>query len=570
MSGRRWRPGEAARDWHSARSAGLLIAFAALLAAVPGLVVPLLMRGFLNQVLVLGNTAWVAPVLIGLVVSALTAALLSWLQWRAARMVAVRLSAAKSAALVWHLLRLPTAVVEDYGPGELTGRVSALQVSAVKAGLLLPLAFVNVLIVAVYSIVLVVLDALLGSAALCVVAISMVTAYLLLRRRQALEDAATRSNLDLTSYTTAVVTEIETIKASAAEQWVFQQWSQMRSTAGSATSELEVDGQRLGVVGPLTQVAGLGVVLALGTLLVFQGEVDLGTLVAVQGILAAVLVPTGQIVWLGVLLESINTTQRFADEIAAIPPDIEVLDRGRESVPVGQPVGLRLDEVRFGYGEQPLFDGLDLTVRAGSWVAVVGGSGSGKSTLARLCIGEIQPWSGQVAIDGTPRLDIARNRRAAVVGYVPQYPTLTPGSVLENIRMFDESISEEQVVRALESACVMDTINRRPAGLLEEVDTTGHGFSGGELQRLAIARALVRDPGLLILDEATSALDPVVEAELEARLRERKVTCLIVAHRLSTVRDADEIVVLEGGLIVQRGHFEKLRSVGRFRELVHG
>lgn len=561
---------EAIRDWGPARSAGLLIAFAALLAAVPGLVVPLLVRGFLNEVLVHGNTAWVSPVIIGLVVSALTTAALVWLQWRAARMVAVRLSAAGTAHLVWRLLRLPSAAVEDYGPGELTGRVSALQQRAVNAGLMLPLAFVNLLIIVVYSAVLLVLDALLGTAALGVVAISVSGTYLMLRRRRALQDAVTGSNLDLMSHTTEIAAAAETVKAGAAEQWVFDRWSQLRSVAGRATSELELDGQRLGLVSPLTQVAGLGVVLAMGTLLVFQGNLDLGTLVAVQGILAALLVPTGQIAWFGVLLESISSTQRCTDEIEAVKVDIEVLDGGGESVPVGQPLELRVEEVRFGYGEEPLFDGLDLTVPAGSWVAVVGGSGSGKSTLARLCIGEIQPWSGRILVGGTPRLDIERRRRATVVGYVPQYPTLMPGTLLENIRMFDESVGEAEVIRALESACAMEAVDRRPTGLLEEVDAAGHGFSGGELQRLAIARALVHNPGLLILDEATSALDPVVEAELEARLRERAVTALIIAHRMSTVRDADQIVVLEGGRIVQRGPFEEIRSVGRFRELVDG
>ncbi|MCB0924058.1 MAG: ATP-binding cassette domain-containing protein [Mycobacterium sp.] len=570
MTTRRSHLVDALRDWATARSAGLLIALAALLAAVPGLVVPLLVRGFLNQVLVLGDTAWVLPVLIGLVVSALTAAVLVWLQWRTARLVAVRLSAATTAALVWHVLRLPTSVIDQYGPGALTGRVSALQIRSVQAGLLLPLAFVNLLTIVVYGGVLIALDASLGLAVCVVVAVSVAATYLLLRRRESLQDAATSTNLDLVAHTTQVVSEVETIKASASEQWIFDRWSQVRSRAGAATSTLERDGQRLGLVGPLTQVVGLGVVLALGTVLVFRGELDLGTLVAVQGILASLLVPTSQIAWFGVLLEKIVSAQRYADEVRNVPVDVEVAERGAEPIPVDRPVRLELAGVRFGYGKEPLLDGLDLVVPAGSWVAVVGASGSGKSTLARLCIGEVQPWSGHVLLEGVPRRSICRSLRASAIGYVPQYPVLTPGSVFENIRMFDESITEAEVIRALECACVMDAIDRRPAGLFEQVDATGHGFSGGELQRLAIARALVHRPGLLVLDEATSALDPVVEAELENRLREQNVTCLIIAHRLSTVRDANEIVVLDRGRIVQRGPFEELRTAGRFRELVHG
>lgn len=566
------------RDWRSTPSSGLLIAVAALMAAVPGLAVPLLIRAFLNQVLVVGDTAWVTPVLWGLLGCALTAAALVWIQWRTARMVAVRMSATTAAALVWHMLRLPSATIDRYGPGELTGRASGLQIRAFQAGVLLPLAFVNALIIVVYSVVLVALSVQLGIAALIVVFASSIASYLLLRRRQVLQDAALRAGLDLTAQTTQVVSGIETIKANAAEQWVFDRWSQTRSAAGQATSDLEVDGQRLGLISPFTQVAGLGIVLALGTLLVFQGELTIGTLVAVQGILAALLIPAGQIVWFGVLLESVTAAQRYADEIGELPLDADVVNRGVADgavagVPQPDPskaVTLVVRDVEFGYEDLPLFSGLDLTVPAGAWVAVVGGSGSGKSTLARLCVGEIQPWSGSVLLDGVPRLDRPRSWRAAAVGYVPQHPVLVPGSILDNIRMFDPTVSEEEVERALETACIREAIDRRPAGLLEEVEAGGHGFSGGELQRLAIARALVRDPGLLVLDEATSALDSVVEAELERRLRARAMTCLVIAHRLSTVRDADEIVVLERGRIVQRGTFNSLSREGRFQELVHG
>lgn len=574
----------ATRDYREARSAAFVIALAAVLAVVPGLVVPMLVRAFLNRVLVSGNVLWEIPILVGLVACGVVTTVLVAIQWHTATLVATRLSASTSAALVWHVLRLPTSAIERFGSGGLTARVSMMQVRAFQAGVLVPLAFVNLFVIVVYAVVIVILDPIMGAAAIIVVLVSIVVSGVLLLRRRELQDASSAATVSLSEQTTKVVTDMETIKASAAEQWVFDRWSQERSASAEATSALEVDGQRLGLVSPFTQAAGLGIMLALGSLLVFRGSLDLGSFVAIQALLTSMLIPAGQIVWLGVLAEGVASPQRLADEVRDLPVDVEVSARGDLAIPGSGPLALSVRNLRFGYddagggwsgeadsiGDPPLFDGLSLEIPAGAWLAVVGGSGSGKSTLARLCVGELQPWSGEILLDEVPRLDAHRAARCAAVGYVPQYPQLTPGTVLDNVRMFDPSIPEAAVVDALTTACVLDAIDRRPGGLQEMVLATGHGFSGGELQRLAIARALVRGPRLLVLDEATSALDPIVEAQLEERLRELSVTCLVIAHRLSTVRDADEIVVLERGTLVQRGSFDELRLHGRFKELVHG
>ncbi len=548
----------------------MVVALAAVLAIVPGLVVPMLVRAFLNRVLVAGNTVWEIPILVGLVLCGLVSTVLVAIQWRTASMVATRLTASSSAALVWHVLRLPTTVVERYSAGGLTARVSLIQSRAFQAGVLVPLAFVNLLVIVVYGLVIVVLDPLMGLAAIAIVILSILTSALMLRRRRDLQSAASSASVSLSEQTTRVVTNMETIKASGSEQWIFDGWSQERSGSAAATSALEVDGQRLGLVSPFTQAAGLGIMLALGSLLVFRGSLDLGTFVAIQALLTSMLIPAGQIVWIGVLSEGVASIQRLTDEVLEIPIDVDVRRGGDVDPPGSGPISLALRDVRFGYGDEPLFDRLSLDVSAGTWLAVVGGSGSGKSTLARLCVGELQPWSGEILLDGIARLDTLRSWRCDAVGYVPQYPQLTPGTILDNVRMFDPGIPEDRVVEALRAACVLDAIERRPGGLQEPVLATGHGFSGGEMQRLAIARALVRNPRLLVMDEATSALDPIVEVQLEEQLRGLSVTCLVVAHRLSTVRDADEIMVLDRGAIVQRGSFDDLRTEGRFKELVHG
>jgi ABC-type bacteriocin/lantibiotic exporter with double-glycine peptidase domain len=231
-----------------------------------------------------------------------------------------------------------------------------------------------------------------------------------------------------------------------------------------------------------------------------------------------------------------------------------------------------LHAVDFGYDDAaaPLLNGLSIEVHAGRRIAIVGPSGGGKTTIAKLITGELRPWSGYVSLDGAPRLAVPRDRRTRDIAYVPQTPTLFPGTIRDNLTLWDDTITDEALGRAARDACIEDVILGRPGAFFHEITSTNGGFSGGELQRLAIARALVGDPRVIVLDEATSALDPVIEADVEARLRAREVTVILVAHRLSTIRDADEILVVNAGRIVQRGSFNDLSREGLFAELVHG
>lgn len=548
------------------------VALAAGLATVPGVVVPLLVRAFVNGYLVEANSGWGAPVVIGMVAAVVILGTLSLLSYRTLSSLTVRLSATESTRFTWRLLRLPVPTIQRFGLGDLTARAGAMQRYALLSGLLAPGALANIVMIVIYSLVAIVLNPVLGLTGIFVVICSILVSTRLLRRRRILQSRADATLVELTAATTGVVTSIEAIKAAGWEPWIFDRWSQQRSEAATTWSMLSQDGLRLGLMSPVTYTFGLGLILSVGSVLVFAGSLNLGTLVAIQALLLAILVPAGRLVWIGTLVESIGSIQRQADVVATLDLDPEVVSVGSGRGLTDGPIGLELRHVTFGYtpGEEPALSDVDVLVPAGTWLAVVGSSGSGKSTLSRLAVGELQPWSGSVLLDGRPRLDIPREQRALRVGYVPQYPVLMPGTIAENITMFDPDISVESIRRALVDARVLDVIEARPGGLQERVTSTGHGFSGGELQRLAIARALVRDPGLLILDEATSALDPMTEFEVSRALRDRQCTCLVVAHRLSSMRDAEHIIVMEHGRIVQQGSFDELRISGRFAELAHG
>ena len=199
----------------------------------------------------------------------------------------------------------------------------------------------------------------------------------------------------------------------------------------------------------------------------------------------------------------------------------------------------------------------------------MGRSGSGKSSIGRLIAGLYEPWTGDIQIDDKPFVEYSRAVLAREIGFVDQDTVIYQASVRDNLTMFDPDISDRDVITAAKAAQLHDDIIARPGGYDAVLKENGRDLSGGQRQRLGIARALVRQPRLLILDEATSALDARTETAVISQLQSMGCTTLVVAHRLSTVRDADEIIVLESGGIHERGNHSQLAAQnGLYRELM--
>lgn len=232
---------------------------------------------------------------------------------------------------------------------------------------------------------------------------------------------------------------------------------------------------------------------------------------------------------------------------------------------------VELRDVSFGYNilERPLVENFNFHLKSGSSIAFVGSSGCGKSTVSKIVSGLYLPWSGNVFMDGMSLKQIPKEILSCSVSTVSQDITLFSGTIRDNLTMWSSSVLEEDMIRAAKDACIHDIITKKPGAYEYELTEGGSNLSGGQRQRLEIARALVTNPTILIMDEATSALDPLVEKEIVDNIKRRGCTCVIVAHRLSAIRDCDEIIVMDRGKIVQRGTHEELKTQeGHYQRLI--
>jgi ABC-type bacteriocin/lantibiotic exporter with double-glycine peptidase domain len=357
------------------------------------------------------------------------------------------------------------------------------------------------------------------------------------------------------------------------EQDAFARWAGFHAKVLEARRNLERQTAGLRVVPPLLASLGHAGILGLGSILVMRGAMSVGDLVAFQALAARFAGPIGQLVAFGSAIPQIKADLGRIADVTAHPVDPraaadESLPADTPSLPQGS---IELRDVVFGYNpnEPPLIDGFSLSIRPGMRVALVGASGSGKSTIARLVCGIYRPWSGEVRIDGRRIEDIPPLTLANTLAYVEQDVVLFAGSVRDNVSMWNDGVDDPTLGRALRDAAIFDEIAARPGRHAHQVAEGGSNLSGGQRQRLEIARALAVDPAALILDEAMAALDPVVEAEVDGHLRRRGCTCILVAHRLSTIRDCDEIVMLGDGKVLGRGtHAELLASCPAYARLL--
>jgi NHLM bacteriocin system ABC transporter peptidase/ATP-binding protein len=551
-----------------ARSAVLFLVLAGLGLVLPGLAVPVFGQLFVDEILVGGKRDWLGPLLAGLAATALLRVLLTLLQRRYLTRLLMRLAVGMSSTFLWHVLQLPMAFFGARSPGDLVSRIQLNDYTAALLSGRLAGVALDLILVVFYGAVMLVYDRWLTVIGLGAAALHIV---LLVAQQRGRSDDALRLSVEagkLAGVAAGGLSMIETIKATAGESAFFASWAGHQAKLVDAQQRMarrdQVVGMLVSGVGRLNTLLLLGV----GALRVMDGQLSLGGLVAFQALMAGFIGPIESLTSFGLTLQELRGNMERLDDVLGHEPDASDAGAGPHRRLSGE---LSLNGVTFGYipFSPPLIEKFDLRIVPGQRVAVVGASGSGKSTVAKLVCALYRPWSGEIHFDGQSRDRLPVTALPASIGVVDQDISLFEGTVRDNLTLWDPTAAEADLVQAAKDACIHDDITQLEGGYDAFVGEGGFNFSGGQRQRLEIARALVRQPALLIMDEATSALDPETEHQVDKNLRRRGVSCLIVAHRLSTIRDCDEIVVLDRGQVVERGsHQQLLARGGRYKELI--
>jgi ABC-type bacteriocin/lantibiotic exporter with double-glycine peptidase domain len=396
------------------------------------------------------------------------------------------------------------------------------------------------------------------------VAINMGVAALISRKRVEIMRVASRDQGKLAGATVSGIDMIETLKATGSEDGFFQTWTGYQASVNAAEVRFARANQALGSLPSLVQTLSNLAVLGLGVYLVMGGGFTVGMLLAFQGFLGAFLAPASSLTVAGQSLQEMRTDMERIDDVMRYPEDNAKAHVEQSETYSKLKGGVSMKDVTFGYSPlaPPLIEQFNMELKPGSSVAFVGSSGCGKSTLAKLISGLYKPWSGEIRFDGTPATEIPHEVITGSLGVVDQDITIFGDSIASNIKMWDSSIEDFEMILAARDARIHEDILQREGGYNYRLSEGGRDFSGGQRQRIEIARVLAQDPTIIILDEATSALDAKTEQEVMEAVRKRDITCIIVAHRLSTIRDCDEIIVLDKGKVVERGTHDALMQAG--------
>lgn len=551
------------------------ILLAGLALVVPGLVVPVFSKVFVDHVLLESRQDWLPPLLLAMAVAAVLTGALTWIQQAYLLRLETRMAVSSSSRFLWHVLKLPVEFFSQRFAGDVSNRVGINDRVAQLLSRDLATNFLAVVMIVFFAAILFRYDPLLTLVGIVVVSLNVAALRFVSRKRVDGNRRLLQDQGKLHGTAMGGLQMIESLKASAGESDLFQRWAGYQSKVVNNRQDLERWTQMLDAVPPALASLNAAVILGLGSLRVMEGALTLGGLVAFQALMTNFVAPVQQLVNLGGKLQTTEGDMNRIDDVLRYPVETDQGLEDDEPPPEGEPVKLsghlELRGVSFGYSrlDPPLIQDFQLRIRPGQRVALVGGSGSGKSTLAKLIVGLHEPWQGEILFDGRRRSEIPRRVMVSSLSSVDQSIFLFEGTVRDNLTLWDSTIPLPEVVAATKDAEIHEVLAARPGGYDSPVAEEGANFSGGQRQRLEIARALVGRPSLLVLDEATSALDPTTEARIDANLRRRGCTCVIIAHRLSTIRDADEILVLEQGKVVQRGTHEELRDQeGPYADLI--
>lgn len=540
---------------------------------IPNLASPVFQQVFLDDILTGKHPDWGISFFAAMIISFVICGIMNWLRAVVLTMWQRKLTLADSSSFFWHVLKLPMNFFQQRYAAEIASRIGfnesiagVLSGSAATCILDLLVAVFYLGLLLQYNVTLTVIG---------VIFTAIDLAFFFGTKRH-MTDLSMRIQQDAgKEYGTAMngLSMIETIKANGNEADFFGKWAGYQTKVLAGQMELAIWNMNVGALPALLGGLNGALVMTIGGFSIMEGAMTAGMFMAFQNLMGSFQAPVNSLIGLG---STLQTTEMQMQRLN----DVRLYQTDTLNYPATEPQqhqGIRLsgqldiEHMDFGYSplEPPLLRDFELHLQPGRWVAVVGASGSGKSTLARVVTGLHEEWNGEVRFDGIKRRELPRSVITNSLAAVDQDIFQLSGTVRQNITLFDDSIPMEDVLQAAKDACIHEDIIKLEGGYDYMLTEGGSNFSGGQRQRLEIARALVKNPSLLVLDEATSALDPITEQKVIENIRRRGCACLVVAHRLSTIRDCDEIIVLEHGLVAERGtHREMCAHDGPYRRLL--
>lgn len=556
--------------------AGAAIVFVILTAVITsllGIITPAFSRIFLDRLLTGENPDWLMPFTLALAGISVVQLVVAWIQAVYLLRINGKLAMVGNTTFMWKVLRMPMEFFSQRMAGDIRSRQSS---NAMIAGQLVntfaPLVLYAVMM-SFYLIVMLRYSVILTLIGLASVLVNLILSSIISKKRINITRVQMRDAGKLAGTTVAGIEMIETIKASGAENGFFEKWAGYQASVNTNMVRFQRMNQLLGLLPTLVSSLCDTAVLMTGVFLAMKGEFTVGMIMAFQGFLSSFISPATTLISAGQTLQEMRTDMERIEDVMKYPTDVTFENSDdSENIEYDKLSGnIEIKNVTFGYSRlaESLIKDFSMSLKSGSRVAFVGPSGCGKSTVSKLISGLYKPWSGEILFDGKPMSKIDRSVFTGSLAVVDQDIILFEDTIANNIKMWDNSIEDFEMIMAARDAQLHEDIMQREGGYQYKLTEGGKDFSGGQRQRMEIARVLAQDPTIIILDEATSALDAKTEYDVVKSIKDRGITCIVVAHRLSTIRDCDEIIVMDQGNVVERGtHEELMKNGGAYTQLV--
>ncbi len=549
--------------------AGTAIAFVVLttvISSLLGMITPAFSRIFLDRLLTGMNPDWLLPFTLALAGISVLQLIVAWVQAVYSLRINGKLAMVGNTTFMWKILRMPMDFFSQRMAGDIQGRQASNAMIAEQLVETFAPLVLNAGMMVFYLVVMLRYSVLLTLIGLASVLMNFALSAIISKKRINITRVQMRDAGKLAGTTVAGIEMIETIKASGAENGFFEKWAGYQASVNKSQVRFQRLNQFLGLLPVLISALCGTAVLMTGVFLAMKGEFTVGMILAFQGFLSAFVSPATTLISAGQTLQEMRTDMERIEDVMKYPTDVTFEAPADDGTAEYDKLSgnIEMKNVTFGYSKlaDPLIKEFSMTLKPGSRVAFVGPSGCGKSTLSKLISGLYQPWSGEILFDGKPMSAIDRCVFTGSLAVVDQDIILFEDTIANNIKMWDNSIEDFEMIMAARDAQLHEDIMQREGGYQYRLTEGGKDFSGGQRQRMEIARVLAQDPTIIILDEATSALDAKTEYDVVQSIKDRGITCIVVAHRLSTIRDCDEIIVLDQGNVVERGTHEELMALG--------